>query len=205
MADTGWVSAGTYADLKGVGGAPCDGSPIRFWTNPMNAAVQNDTYATYSLPKSTVSNCLSATNFAFGIPAGSTIDGIEVRYDGYEPMLIESNLYLHKAGVLAGANRFAGAITQVTDTDTYRVYGGAADMWGTGYGLADVTHATFGCAMQFSNPDLADHTMHVDHLQIKIYYSLPPGYGNDVNDVASANIGSVNDVPTANINTVNDI
>lgn len=36
-----------------------------------------------------------------------------------------------------------------------------------------------------------------------ITYSLP-GYGNDINDVATANIGKINDTGTANISEVND-
>ena len=42
-------------------------------------------------------------------------------------------------------------------------------------------------------------------IRLNITYTPSPGYGNDINGVASANIVSVNEVATANIANVNDV
>ena len=202
MADSGWVS-GTVATLHGGSGDRCDG--YTGWTNASNAESQSDTYATCAPGKFKFTDCLSATAFSFGIPSGATIDGIEVRYDGYATLLLEAVVALILDGVYSvGDNKGLDAQVPTSDTDTYREFGGSADMWNSGYDYDDITDSGFGFVMSFSTGD-PGYTMYVDHLQVKITYTPAAGYGNDVNDVPSANIASINDVLVENIETVNEV
>ena len=77
MADTGWISPGSALQCA-CGG--CNG-----WSSASvnNCKIQNDTYATCDISKLNWSAYIRAYNFSFGIPAGATIDGIEVRYEAY--------------------------------------------------------------------------------------------------------------------------
>ena len=201
MADTGWVT-GTVASLHGSGGDRCDG--YTGWTNPTNADTQNDTYATCGPGKFKFTDCLSSVNFSFGIPAGATIDGIEVRYDGFATMLLEAVVALLLNGAYAaGDNKGLDAQVPTSDTDTYRVFGGATDMWNSGFDYDDVTDSTFGFVVSYSTGD-PGYTMSVDHLQMKIYYTESTGYGHIVNEVSPASIAEINEVLTADIAEVNE-
>lgn len=193
MASTGWVNPGTMMHYEG------SGDP---WGNRDNAKTQNDVYASVSLGAGKFSDWLAAQNFSFGIPAGSTINGIEARIDRYSSTsgITDLNVTLHKSGAGSGDNKAKGPNWATSDTDTYQVYGGAADLWSTGYGYADVTNAGFG-VMIVAQSIGATRIAYVDHMQIRITYT-PLGYGHDVSQVTSANIGKVMQVPTANIGTV---
>jgi len=203
MADTGWISPGTMAEYARSSGA--------VWTDEDQAKTQNDDYAESGIPKTEFSTYLGASNFSFGIPSGATIVGIETRYEAYSNLyggyVKEEIVRLHKSGTQSGDDKATGVGVRHTDDedDTYLEHGGAADMWSSGYDYDDVTSSTFGVLYAFNNTEDEFAGMaYVDHIQIKIHYTTP-GYGNSVNDVPSANIGSINDVPTANIETVNDI
>lgn len=205
MAVTDWKSPGTMAEVF------YDALAAQ-WTSEDNAKTQNDTYAQSLIEKEKTSQGLAAMNYSFGIPAGSTINGIETRYEAY------SNCYAlrikellvrltYNGSIIDGVDKATGVGLRHTDSedDTYVLHGGASDMWSTGYGYSHVTHSTFGVIYRFNNTDTEfTCSAEMDHIQIRIYYTLP-GYGNDVNDVPSANIASINDVLTANIETVNDI
>ena len=71
--DTGALSPGTIADDATVGTVA--------WTNPDNAKVSDNVYATVSLIGIGISHYLKATNFGFSIPTGATINGILVEIE----------------------------------------------------------------------------------------------------------------------------
>ena len=67
--DTGWKSpTGT-------------GDNYNQWTNPTNAYSSDDNYATAAIAGA--SKCQDYTNFNFDIPAGATIDGVEISLEWY--------------------------------------------------------------------------------------------------------------------------
>lgn len=66
------------------------------------------------------------------------------------------------------------------------------------YDYNDVDPTPFGTAVYEASINFANGTNTLD-----VTYTVP-GYGNDVNDVATANIGKINDTGTANISEVND-
>ncbi|MHA2247395.1 MAG: hypothetical protein ACXADY_20780 [Candidatus Hodarchaeales archaeon] len=200
MADTGWVTGDS-------GSIDRDGKQA--WANGDNPETQNDTYASVCVPKEDYSDWIRMWDFGFDviIPAGSTITGIEVRIDkhGSETLIKDSSVRLVLDGVSGGDDKASATIWPNTDTDTYVTYGGPGDMWSTAYDLTDVSDFHFGWQISAYNEDITVcKNAYIDHMQMKIYYTEPV-YGNKVNGVPSANIGSVNDVPTTDIETINEV
>ena len=200
MADTGWINPGTITEYD-------TGQAL---TTPNLIKTQSDSYGYVSLASIKTTYLISAENFSFGIPAGATINGIEVRYERFASSYVSPTdtisiptLRVHKSGTPSGDDNGGADVTQTSDTDTYHSHGGAADMWSSGYGYADVTNSGFGFYVRAANLGTT-RTYYCDHMQIKITYT-PSGYGNDVNDISAANIASVNEIAAANIATVNDV
>ncbi len=74
MADTGWVFP-TRARHVGAFGEE--------WANPDNIKTDDSTDATMQLPNLFLSKRLHGDTYVFAIPAGATIDGVEVELIEY--------------------------------------------------------------------------------------------------------------------------
>ncbi len=171
MADTGWLSPSSVADNSGIG--------TLTWTNPGNAAAQDDTYATVSGSMAQVTHYLFATTFGASIPSGATIDGIEVGYDAYKSGGMNcaySTVKLIKGGSVSGDNKGSSyTYTGTSDTDTYQTFGGASDLWGLTLTESDVEASNFGVAASFTLQSPSSFTLYADHVQLKIYYTESGG------------------------------
>ena len=137
MASTGFKFAGTGASVD-TGADP--------WTSPGN--VTADDNANASTPEGAAdatSDTLRATNFGFAVPAGATIDGIEVRYrrfnDGSKT-IATTNLRLVKSGVSQGSAKTPAGNWEATETANTQ--GGAADLWGATPTDTDVNASGWG-------------------------------------------------------------
>jgi len=179
MSDTGWVSAGTATNAVNGGDAA--------WTNVDNIKTSNNSYSTATKTNSTAgekTQCLQATNFGFNIPAGSTINGIEV---GIEEKASHQSSYLWVADYVSGnggvfiiksdgtigtTNRGLGIDDKWATTDTEESYGSSTDLWGETWTSSDINDSDFGvCVQPVIRPTGADVTAYVDHIQIKVYYT----------------------------------
>jgi hypothetical protein len=132
------------------------------------------------------------------IPAGATIDGIEIIAD------VSSNSPGNNCDWKVYNGAWSSNKTPNTHTgkgqsviDPY--VGGGGDLWGLSW------DATTAANIQIE-VDLSTMTsgsiMFLDFLKVRITYTEASGYGNAVNGVASANIGKVDGVTTANIEKV---
>lgn len=146
--------------------------PGNAWSNPTNAASSDDSRASATVgPDDT--NYLKATNFGFSIPTGATIDGIVVEVErscAVANDATERRALLVKAGTVVGSDKSIG--TGIPATDTYKTYGGAADLWGTTWTAAEVNNSGFGfvfAAQQGVNGP--GKTALVDHIRITVYYT----------------------------------
>jgi len=172
MADTGWVDPTDSAQYDYGGGAS--------WSNLSNAYSQNDTHASCDVHTVDHSDRITYFDFDFSsIPSGSSIDGVEFRYDGYDETGLglyhvqEFLCQLHIGGTVKGDDKFISAdVVHGSDTDTYHSFGGASDDWGTNYRWDDIQDSGFGVSMVFYNEDILDYLhMYVDHVQLKIHYT----------------------------------
>ena len=76
------------------------------------------------------SYCVPST-FAFGVPAGATIDGVEVRVEGSNGTAFQTVSYSVQLSWDAGTSwTTAKSNTFTSSTDATDTLGGAADTWG---------------------------------------------------------------------------
>ena len=178
MADTGWLDLTTYTvEAKA-------GSDIGF-SNPTNAATENGSYASAinNLPSNDNTDWLRGVNLGtHGIPAGSIIDGIEVRIKRYKrneyqtPECQDNSLRLVLAGSVYGDDK-AVATVWPDSNGWSTTYGGAADDWSTGFDYDDIDSATFGVQICCIQGDAGVGEFYIDVIQVKIYHH--PGATTD--------------------------
>jgi len=178
MAVTDYKSAGTAANID-------RGGPTATWVNPDNAKTSNNSYAVASINKDDESDYLRLTNFSMGVPAGATIDGIEVQIErkGESNAIYDFEIYLRKTTTGQVGDNYASATNWPASDDT-EVYGGAADKWGTTWSAADVNHADFGIDIIAWNDNIDSLTdASVDHVQIRVHYTAagPSGTNTQIN------------------------
>ena len=112
MADTGWTSPGTAANVDRDGKTD--------WSNVDYAKVDNSSCAADTI-STDYNDWLRMTNFGFAIPAGATIDGIEVRHKKAGTsgdQIKDSSLRLRKtAGQVGDDKATATWWTAISSTD----------------------------------------------------------------------------------------
>ena len=180
MAVTGWKSPGTCASVDRDGKAA--------WANPDNAKISDGNYAVCDAAALDYGDWLRCTNFGFtvgDVPAGSSVDGIEVSVERQAEgtvvsTIVDSALYLRDAGGQTGDNK-ADAVTNWPTADASVIYGGGGDDWNAGLDDTEVIAATFGVDLSIYN-EHATQPRHgdVDHIQIRITYTAPGAAGGEM-------------------------
>ena len=149
------------------------------WSNPGNIVAVGTPYATVTLSPGDDSHYLQATNYSFNIPAGATINGIQVVINrsggqslGYG--FRDQAVYLVKNNVVqtSGNNKATG--TTWPTSFTTATYGSANDLWGLSWAPVDINNANFGVALSaHSNLIVSTKTATVDYMQITVTYTPP--------------------------------
>ena len=189
---TGARNVGTGASATGVGTVA--------WTSPGSITADDTSYATCALSNSAQSNYLSGTNYGFSIPAGATINGIQVTIGRdsssfTSPYIHDTVVSLIKGGVVTGANE-AATSTNWPTTITAASYGSTSDLWGTTWTAADINAANFGVALSASSTGTTSRTASVDYMQITVTYTpldvTPPTVSSIAPASAQTNASSMN-------------
>jgi len=157
--DTGFLSGSIAESIDN------DNTPE--FVAPYEALTQNDIYAEIYIPPSLKTDWLRITDFNFNLPDNSIIEGIEVQIDDYG-FVYTLYCYLVLNGNSIGINKETYIMIPSTDTDTYRTYGSSTDIWNTELTKFDIENSTFGFQICYNSGYFAL----VDHIQIKIYYSI---------------------------------
>lgn len=167
MADTGWVSAGLGQSVSWAYSTVT-------WLNPTNVYVSDNVDASRRHYTDDITEYLRATTFGFAIPDGAVINGIEVRIEHMAAAAITIEDYsvkIVKAGSEQGDEKASAMVWETVDT--YRVYGGAAILWGLAWTAANINASNFGVSISAVNYEESSTTAYVDHVQIKVYYTEP--------------------------------
>lgn len=166
-AATQTMSPTTCANVAGIGSLA--------WGSPGNALANDTSYAAVSLNDLQVSNYLQCTGYGFTIPAGSTINGITVNVERMSTNsgIQDAAMRLVRAGTIQSTDRSTG--TSYPIAPAYEAHGGAGDLWGGSWTVADINNAGFGAALAAEKPGTSGgaRTVSVDHLQITITYTPP--------------------------------
>lgn len=184
MSVTGWKTPNTTVSV--------DRDGKEFWANPDNAQASDDTWAICALDKEDYGDWLRCTNFGFSagdIPAGSTIDGIEVKIERqaqFSGEVTDNALYLRKTAGQVGDNK-ASAVTWGT-SDAEAIHGNPTDTWNASLVDTDVVSSDFGIDLSaYSTNIIVTNEARVDCVWIRVYYTetAAGGIGNK-----SANMGA---------------
>ena len=115
-------------------------------------ADDTDRARSYNITKNGSSQTLIGAGYGFAIPVGATIDGIEVtiirrRGGGGAGTIRDKVVSLTKDGsTLIGDNKMVGTAWG-TDMIGFS-YGGAADLWGLTWTVAEINSGGFGIGLQ---------------------------------------------------------
>jgi hypothetical protein len=151
------------------------------WAMPSRVQTSNNSYSTVTLSSSSArSNYLKETGFNFSsipIPAGSTINGIEVGIERKQECgewlcsstVTDDVVKLVKNGVVVGDNK--ASTTSWPTTDTYAYYGSTSDLWGTTWNASDIKSSDFGVVLSAKRSNGGDRDLSVDHIYITVTYS----------------------------------
>ena len=159
------------------------------WVNPGNVLSSDGTYATVSLT-SQGSDYLTVSRFGFNIPTGATILGIEATVE-IKTASGNVGMRLEVAKSVGGTWRFPDNANQTaTTTEQVLTFGGPTDLpAGTTWSPSDINSIGFCVGLRTAFDFLTD-TVSVDHIQVKVYYSVRAGklvgaFGPQTGDVTT--------------------
>lgn len=160
------TSPGTMADDATVGTVA--------WTNPDNAKVSDNVYATATLPnQNNISHYLKATNFGFSIPVGATINGILVEIENHKDNVTvwDYEVKIIKSDGTIGTTNKGKTSTSWLLTDSYFSYGSSSDLWNETWAYTDINDVDFGMVISAKAPSSGGAVAYVDHIRITVYYT----------------------------------
>lgn len=164
MASQGPNSGATFSSVsRGVGST--------VWLNTGNASASDNAYAQI-VGTTNLSQYLQATNFSFSIPSGGTVNGILVEVEqktGATGAGFESSVKIVKGGSILGTDKSTNI--SLSPSDTYRSYGGSADLWGLTWADTDINASTFGVGFSIGNGGKGTGSCDVDHIRITVFYT----------------------------------
>ncbi len=192
-----------FADTSGTRNAGT-GTDVPFgdtaWTSSGNITAVGPPYATVTLAPGNDSHYLQATNYGFSIPAGATINGVEVFINrtGQQSAgfgFRDEHVFLVKGGVIQTGSDKAHTGSNWPTSFAAATYGSASDVWGQispPLTPADVNSANFGVALVVhSNLVISTLTATVDYVQIRVTYTPVPTVGF----ASTSSSGSENTTP----------
>ncbi|ARR52116.1 hypothetical protein HY78_00885 [Rhizorhabdus wittichii DC-6] len=171
---TGWKFPGTV--VNGVSGE----TGTNDWTSPTNISADDGNEASSAFA-GTRTRTLRASNFGFtssDIPAGATINGIEVRIERRESdanRISDASLFLvpdASGGNVSGrvGSNKADTATKWPTSAAVASYGSSSDGWSAGLTRAQVISANF--AVDFEAQSTLGGIGYVDYLQVRITWEL---------------------------------
>ncbi len=171
MASQLQILAGTVVDDATVGTVA--------WTNPDNAKVSDDVYATNTPTDQGISHYLKASNFGFSIPSGATINGILVEFERKANVasgiqnIKDKYIKIVKADGTIGTTDKADTVTLWSTTEAYSSYGSSSDLWGETWDDAKINDIDFGVVLSVTAIDdtVPNPIASVDHIRITVYYT----------------------------------
>lgn len=152
------------------------------WSNPNNAKADDEAYATVVVAKDSESlgpeqsNYLYFHNFAFGIGAGATINGVEFELqakstDATKDIIVTMRL-VKTTSTLVGTDQSAS--NAIPTSDTIFTFGNPTSLWGTTLTQAEVSASGFGVVMAVRTTNTtagASSTISVDYGKMTVYYT----------------------------------
>lgn len=139
-------------------------------TTPANAYTSDDTYAVFP---DTAEHDYKTFNFT--IPAGATIDGIEVRVEWHTTQASDTGFLtlqlIDDAGVQIGSSKTTPTIGGTTDV--IHILGSATDLWGAALTEPMVNDVEFGVSILYTKTaGGAGNNAYLDNVDIEVHYTV---------------------------------
>lgn len=184
-----WLSASPayFATSSKYAGTAVDDSSIGTltWTDPSNATgdgTDGNYASTIATTSSEYTHYLKLTNYGFSIPAGATINGVQlqVRAQGIPSgsgfILWNAVKLVNASGTIGSANKATGGLFTLPTTASF---GGSADTWAGEASAIDWNDADAGCAISIGTTSgiSGDSYIYCYFVQIIITYTEAPAAG----------------------------
>ncbi len=154
--DTGWKSPSATGD------------DYSQWTNASNAYASDNADAR----EDRSGQQQDWYNFAFGVPNGATIDGIEVRIEGNNQW--EANGVAVELSWDGGANYTSSGIQQIwpnSGSDSVQTISSSTELWGRTWSADDFSDSNFRIQLtKIGSEDYYD--FQVDHIEVRVHYTV---------------------------------
>ncbi len=162
MADTGFKTTGAVVSA---------GSWVNMTTTRINTSDNSRASTT-----GTTFAVATLNNYTFGVPAGATIDGIEVNTEFSTSSAAQVATLQISLSWDNGTNYTATkSDTQTGSTaDKNSTLGGSADTWGRSWSVSEFADGTFLVKVE-GKSNAAGTSCRLDFLQIKVYYTAASG------------------------------
>lgn len=183
MSVTAWRKPSSAKSVpSGLGGTTA-------WGTPGNIVSDNNSDSDLVLAPSGTNNghdWLLGYDFGFSssiVPANATIDGIEMRYEGWRSSGAGTNgVFFSNAtkDASAGSPTFFTNINVLQALNgTRTVYTGASssELFGTSWTPSDINSADFGVALTGGVQSGQTATLSIDYIEVRIYFTLPENNG----------------------------
>ena len=147
------------------------------WVTPNNA--QADDGSTTEAPgdsDNAETDQLNCTNFGSSIPAGATIDGIEFeceRHTSSQDIWTDRTVKCIKGGTVQGTDLSSGTLW--TGSPVKETYGGALELWGLTWSVADINASTSGFSLTGNEQE--DESGFIDYVSRIVHYTEAAGGG----------------------------
>lgn len=182
VATWAYVSASTTPSNLPTLGTNNSASGTQAWTNPGNITLSDTVSATAngSSIGPRVTQYVEGQGFAFHIPYGSTINGIQLEINrkksaGTDSVKDATVFLVTATGTIASSTNRADTTTLYTTSYASAIYGNSSDLWGQAWAPSDINSPNFGATLQSSFPiDTAAITVSVDYFKITVTYTPPP-------------------------------
>jgi hypothetical protein len=141
------------------------------WTNPQNAYVSDDLYAT----KNSTSNPYQAwRTFGFSIPSGATITGIEVSVEARSTDSAGCRLGVELSWNGGSSWTSSGKFAALTNVEQVFILGASNDLWGqTSWATTDFSDTNFRVRVQYLAPSgcASGSTTSLDQVRVRVHYT----------------------------------
>jgi hypothetical protein len=167
-------------------------------TTPDNAFSSDDNYAVFD----GASDEVSYGNFGISIPAGSTIVGIEVVYEGKANSATGQPDLGARLSWNNGTNNTSYKLNTsgMTTSDATYTLGGAADVWGHTWSASELGNGNFIVNMIVSQMGAAT-TISLDHVQVRVTYTIN---GETITVTESASALKISDISVSDSITLTE-
>lgn len=159
------------------------GAGLVAWTDMNGVRSAGGSRASASLsPIFDTSQNLVMTDFGFSIPAGATIDGIEVSVEhrqngGAFGSVLNLQDHVVKIGTSASGSAVLSSDNKARsekwdNSDEVVTYGSSSDDWGTTWTPEDINHSTFGVVLSVkSDAAIVTRNAQIDHVTVTVTYT----------------------------------